>query len=148
MQHREVRVGLFGQADAVRQRPARSIREIDGTQNSLEWRRRRLGDGFGGASWDDQRWTRRLAQHSLGDRTQQEPLDSGPTVTSHDDQVGVNHVDPIEDLATDIGGFCDHQVERHVAQWMTGEPLQLGEQPRTIPVGHADRWQIDHCEVG
>ena len=82
---------------------------------------------------DDQRWTRRLAQHPLGDRTQQEPLDSGPSVASHDDQVGVNHVDPIEDLATDIGGFGDHQVERHVAQRMAGEPLQLGEQPRTIP---------------
>ena len=80
--------------------------------------------------------------------SQQEPLDSGPPVTPHDEQVGVDGVNPIEDLATDIGGFGDHQVEWHVAQWMTRKPLQLGEQPRTIPVAHADWWQIDHCHVG
>ena len=85
-----------------------------------------------GAARDYERWTWCLAQHSLGDRSQQEPLDTGPPVTPHDEQVGVNDVDSIEDLATDIGGFCDDQVERHVAQGMTREPLQLGEQARAI----------------
>jgi len=128
----EPRVGLLRKRQRVRQGCHRGVGEIHAAEDALvEYRSRR--NDIRRKTWHGQYRARRLAQHLLGDRSEDQPIEARAAVRAHDEQVSVQRTGVREDVHVHIPGFAHDDLDAGAcADLLLHELLRACNQARAI----------------